>query len=146
MKKLLIATLITMAVYSSLIFLWLVTGAMAQVGPPNTIQCNQLSLTQPSVSASTIAIISGVSGKITAICGWHVTSSSTTPATFVFSQGPGANCSATPVSLTPTENVTSNAPSADHIDYAGLSIPSGNNICANISTTAVSVGVWFSQF
>lgn len=114
----------------------------AQVGPPNTIQCNGFAPFTGTGTTSTF--ITGVSGKIVAICGWHVTTSSSASLTFQFVMGTAANCVGG-TSLTPALQITSSAPSADHVDYASLSTPAGQNVCVN-ANSAVTGGLWFAQF
>lgn len=122
--------------------IWLTQSSRAQVGPPNTIQCNQFVNFTGSGSAATI--LAGATGKIIVICGWHVTSTSNTTTTFQLSSGSAANCSGG-TNITPALNVTITAPSADHVDFASLSLPAGQNLCVN-APASVAGGVWAGQF
>jgi hypothetical protein len=119
--------------------------ARAQVGPPNQLQCNQL-ISQSASTTSLATLLAGVAGKVIVVCGWHVTSSSGTASTFQLSSGTGTNCATTNVNLTPAFNVTSTAPSADHVDFAQLSIPAGNNLCIISSGTSLQPSVWVGQY
>lgn len=127
-----------------LAFLLAPSLALAQVGPPNQIQCNQfVPFTGTGAEAQ---ILAPATGKTTVVCGWHVTSTSSTTTTFQLFAGSGTNCGTNPVTITPALNVTLTAPSADHIDYASLSFASPNNaICVNAPAT-VTGGVWAGQY
>lgn len=116
----------------------------AQVGPANQILCNQgISFTGTGAEAQVLA---AATGKTTALCGWHVTSTSSTTTTFQLFSGSGTNCGTGGVALTPALNVTLTAPSADHIDWASLSVPTPNNaLCVNAPTTVTGI-LWISQF
>lgn len=117
-------------------------AARAQVGPPNTIQCNQfVSFTGTGAVAT---ILAGKAGQIIVICGWHVTSTSSTTTTFQLSMGSAANCGGG-TNITPALNVTITAPSADHVDFASLSLPTNQNLCVN-APAAITGGIWAAQF
>lgn len=134
MKKLALAFLIYLALSC--------TALAEQVGPPNNIQCNAFASFTGTGAAATI--VTAAVGKIIVICGWHVTSTSSTTTTFQFSQGSAANCGGG-TNITPALNVTITAPSADHIDYASLSTPQNFNVCVN-APAAVTGGLWYAQF
>jgi hypothetical protein len=137
------------AAFLALLLALLPRPALAQgtIGPPNPILCNQQA-TANVASATTTALISGIAGKITIICGWHATSTLGTSSTFAIEYGTqaGGPC-ATPTAITPAFNVINTAPSADHVDYGQLQIPAGAQVC--VITTGASVGlgivVWFNQ-
>ncbi len=116
------------------------------VGPGQPILCTAAAQAS-AAAAGTTSIISGVAGKITVLCGWHVTSSQSTATTFQIEYGTGATCTS-PTVITPAFNVTSTAPSADHIDYADIQAPAGANIC--IVSVGATVGqqylLYYSQF
>lgn len=115
----------------------------SQVGPPNTIQCNAFAPFTGTAGAA--IVITGNVAKTIAICGWHVTSTSSTTTTFQITAGTGAACGTGTITVTPALNVTITAPSADHIDYASLSYAGPNNICVN-APASVTGGIWYSQF
>jgi len=119
----------------------------AQVGPPNQILCNNVPQ-QPVAdipTGTTVKLVTEVAGRVVVICGWHVTA--TAASTFKFSTGTGANCATNNVVLTPTFNVSTNAPSQDHIEFAALSVPTGNAVCVTVAGTGpAQVLLWFSQF
>ena len=124
-----------------------ISPALAQptiIGPAQTAICNQVKFM--AVGPTTITtIIPGVTGQSIFVCGWHVTN---TGATGVFSIqiGAGANCGGSPVTVIPAVNVTSTAPSADHIEYAWTQVPAGQSICITPSVATISAVMWFSQF
>jgi len=99
-------------------------------------------------TATTTSLIAGVAGKITVMCGWHVTSSQTTSTTFQFEYGTQGGPCTTPTVLTPAFSVTSNAPSSDHIDYGSIQAPAGAQVCVVTTgaTVAQSVVMYYSQF
>ena len=128
-----------------------IPSAFAQgtvVGPGNLILC--VAGAQATIAtATTTSLINGVAGKVITICGWHVTSSQSASSTFQFIYGTqGGPCGGSPVNLTPAFSVTSTAPSADHIDYATLQVPAGQQLCVVTvgSTIAQGVLVYYSQF
>ena len=123
----------------------LASAALAQIGPANQIMCNQL-VSQAASTASLATILTGAIGKVIVICGWHVTNSSGTVATFQLSQGTGTNCVTTNTIITPAFNVTSSAPSTDHVEFASLSLTSGNNLCIISSQTTLQPAVWVGQY
>jgi hypothetical protein len=145
MRKLRLS-LALLAALSLSLWAW-VAPTDAQTGPPNLIQCNTLAQASP-VTATTTGLFNGVAGKIIAICGWHVTSSQSSPTTFQLEYGTQGGPCTTPVTITPAYNVTSTAPATDHVDYASLSIPSGAQLCVVTTgaTVGMQVGVWISQF
>jgi len=137
MRKL-VAALIT--------WLALAAPALAQIGPPNQVQCNAFATFTGTGAVATV--IPGVAGKVIYFCGWHITSTSSTTTTFQFSVGTAANCGGG-TNITPALNVTITAPSQDHIDYATLSYGSSggspNNVCVNAPAT-VTGGIWYGQY
>ncbi len=117
----------------------------AQVGPANQVLCNQL-VFQTASTASLATILAGVAGKTIFICGWHVTNNVATVATFQLSSGTGTNCATTNTNITPAFNVTSSAPSTDHVEFASLSIATGNNLCIISSGTTLQPAIWVGQY
>lgn len=117
----------------------------AQVGPANTILCNQL-VFQNTSTGVVQTLLAGSTGKIIAICGWHVTTTTSVSQSFQLISGTGTNCGTTSSIVTPAFQLTSSAPSTDHIEFASLSLASGNNLCVQSSGNANQIGVWVSQF
>lgn len=122
-------------------------SAQGTVGPTNQIFCNQIA-TSSITAATTLNLISGTTSQNVNICGWHVTSSTSTVSSFLFAYAaPGTSCSAT-TALTPAFSITNTAPSADHVGYAGFAPPLGSAICVTtaggVSTTAVLL--YYSKF
>ena len=136
---------------AALAFLWLACAAPAfaenTVGPGQQVLCNKTA--QASVaSATTTLLITGVAGQSIFGCGWHVTSILATTSTFQFVYGTGATCGTGQQPLTPAFNVTSAAPSSDHISLASYQVPLGNNVCVitGTGTTGDAIVVYYSQF
>lgn len=125
----------------------LYAGAQAQpaiVGPPNAVICN--SAAQVAIGTSGLTqIVAGVAGQRIYVCGWHVTNSGAS-GTFIISNGTGTNCGTTNNGMTPAFTVTSTAPATDHIDYAALQTPVGNELCINPSVATIAAVIWFTQF
>jgi hypothetical protein len=119
----------------------------AQVGPPNQVLCNNVPQ-QPVAdvtTGTTVKLITEVVGKTPFVCGWHVTA--TAASTFKFSYGTGANCVTGNVQFTPTFNVSTNAPSQDHIEFADISVPIGNAVCVTVAGTGpAQVMLWFGLY
>ena len=126
----------------------------AQVGPPNNIQCNQLSnlnLTGTGSSVTT-SVVAGVAGQTIVICGWHVTESGTTAGTFQLEYGTQGGPCTSPTVMSPGFSVSSTAPATDHIDYASLSVPRStagqlNQLCVvttGAATSTLQIGIWFA--
>lgn len=131
----------------ALAFLASVSPALAQtgtVGPTNAIFCNQVAQMPAGPSAIT-QVIAAKAGKSIFVCGWHVTNTGAT-GTFSISYGTGTNCGTGTTAVIPALNVTSTAPSADHIDYAQLYAPAGNAVCITPSVATISAILYFSQF
>lgn len=131
-----------------LLALWLgllSTGALAQaVGPTNQILCNQKATMAVGPTGLT-QMIALATGTAINVCGWHVTNTGAT-GTFSFTSGTGANCGSNAVLQIPPTNVTNTAPSSDHIEFAGWSLPLSTALCATPSVATISIVVWFSQF
>jgi hypothetical protein len=135
----------------------------AQVGPPNSVLCNHLAqATTSAATASSVLVIDGpagsqatvrgVAGKTIYICGWHVTNAtSAAQGTFQLVGGTDSattpGCGGTQTILTPPFDVTNTAPATDHIEFAGLNLPVGQQLCVT-TTGAVTehIGVWILQF
>lgn len=118
--------------------------ALAQVGPPNQIQCNKLA-TMAVGPTSITQLVAPVSGQNVNVCGWHVTNTGAA-GTFSLQTGTGSNCGTGTATVIPATNVTSSAPSADHIDFASWSGGLGNAICVTPSVNTISVTLFYSQF
>jgi len=119
--------------------------ARAQIGPGNQVMCNQL-VFQAASTAALATIFAGTAGKTTFVCGWHVTNSAGTVSTFQLSSGTGTNCATTNTNITPAFNVTSAAPSTDHVEFATLSLTPGNNLCIISSSVTLQPAIWFGQY
>jgi hypothetical protein len=120
---------------------WLASAApvYAQaVGPTNTILCNKTASASPA-TATTTSLIAGVAGHQYQICGWHVTSNQSGVSTFQLEHGTQGGPCSSPAVDTPAFTVTSTAPSADHVEYASWSIPTGAQLC--VVTTGGTVGM-----
>jgi hypothetical protein len=122
----------------------------AIVGPSNAILCNNAAILAVGSTGLT-KIITGVAGKAIFICGWHITNTGAT-GTLAISIGTGANCGSNTVAVVPAINVTSSAPSSDHIDYATIQTPLAGvagtpyDLCVNPSVATIMTLVWYSQF
>lgn len=140
--------------------IWFIWGTplLAQVGPPNQVQCNNIAYASALAAAGTVALTTpvnyasspagglvGIAGKSIYICGWHATGAA---GGFQIVTGTGATCGTGTIALTPAFSVTTTAPSQDHIDYATLSVPAGNNVCLTTTgtVTTFSFGLWYGQF
>lgn len=121
----------------------LCTPLLAQVGPPNTIQCNKLGTMAAGPTAITQIVAAPTSPLSVSICGWHVTNTGAA-GTFSFQYGTGVNCAGGTTTIIPAINVTSSAPSADHIDYAQFSLPAGNALCITPSVATISALVYYT--
>jgi hypothetical protein len=120
------------------------------VGPGNLVLC-PLSAQTLVASATTTQMIAPPSNPALRIyiCGWHVTSILGTSSTFQFEYGTGATCGTGTQIITPTFNVTSTAPSADHQSYAiGPNSAAGAGLCVITGTgaTGTAVMVYYNQF
>lgn len=118
--------------------------AQSPIGPPNQILCAGAK-TFSGVSAAT-SLVSAVTNNWVFICGWHVTNTAAS-GTFQFEYGTQTTnpCDTGTTAVTPVFNVTSSAPSADHVDYAQIAVPRGNQLCVVPSVTTIAGMVWFYQ-
>lgn len=125
------------------------------IGPTNTIICNKTA-TFTGITGVT-SLVAGVSGKVIAICGWHVTSTLGTSATFQLSTGTQTTnpCDTGTVNITPALNVTFSAPSSDHIEMAfasagspgiGGSAIAAPSLCINPSAAGIAGLVYYTQY
>jgi hypothetical protein len=138
--------------YVLLVALTSASPASAQgtiIGPGQQVLCIKVAAIN-AVSATTTQLINNTSTTQSIfICGWHVTSILSTSTTFQFTQGTGGTCAGgTSSIISPPLNVTSTAPSADHIDYATVSLLPGNSLCVvtGTGTTGTGVLVYYNQF
>jgi hypothetical protein len=123
------------------------------IGPAQTTICNKVATLAVGPTTITQVIPPGgvatPTGQSIFICGWHVTNTGAT-GTFTLTIGSGLNCATNPVVIVPAVNVTSTAPSADHIDYASQQIApiSGvaQTLCVTSSVATISYVFWYSQF
>jgi hypothetical protein len=119
--------------------------AQAQtVGPTNSILCNKMAYVAVG-STGNQQIVAAVTGQRIFICGWHVTNTGTS-GTWAMNTGTGSNCGSSTTALTPAQNVTSSAPSADHIDFASIQTPQSVALCVNPSVNTIAAQVFYSQF
>lgn len=119
-----------------------------QTGPPNQILCGRQAIATIS-SATTTSLIAGVSTTSIMVCGWHVTTSNASnPSTFQLVYGTQGGPCSSPTSLTPAFSVTSTAPSSDHIEFATIQVPLGQQLCvvSTGATVQLAVLVYYSQF
>jgi hypothetical protein len=116
------------------------------IGPAQTAICNQVQFMAAGPTTIT-QIVAGKAGQSIFVCGWHVTNTGTTGTFSIqISTSAGANCGGAPTTIIPAVNVTSSAPSADHIEYAWTQVPAGQSICITPSVATISAVMWFSQF
>jgi hypothetical protein len=120
--------------------------AQATTGPSNLPLCNKIA-TFSGVAVAT-RLVSGVVGQTIIICGWHVTTSSGTAVTFSITFGTKTTneCDTNTVTVVPTLNITSAAPSSDHISSATTSITGATNLCITPSSATESGVVYYGQF
>jgi len=114
------------------------------IGPAQTAICNKIA-TLAAGPVVTTQIIAAVTGQSIFLCGWHVTNTGAT-GTFAIQTGTGSNCGTNTVTLIPAVNVTSTAPSADHIEYATAQIGPSLALCVTPSVATISFVIWYSQF
>lgn len=115
---------------------------LAQVGPANQIPCDKTAVFTGTGAAAVVITHSGTIN--TSVCGWHVTSTSSTTTTFQITTGTGSNCGTGTVNITPALNVTITAPSADHIDFAAWSAGQSGDVCINAPATVNGL-LYYSQ-
>ena len=117
------------------------------VGPGNLIICTKTAQASPA-AAGTLSLVNGVANQSIFICGWHVTSNQTTSSTFQLVYGTQGGPCSTPTNMTPAFAVTSNAPSADHIDYVTIQAALGAQVCVTSagSTVGQAVLIYYNQF
>lgn len=120
--------------------------AQAQVGPANQVLCNK-TVSFSGVSAITKLVSGAGTGKSIFICGWHVTNTAAS-GTFSVTYGTQVTnpCDTGSGTILPVLNVTSTAPSADHIDYAVAQIPVSTDLCVTPSANTLSGIFYYSQF
>lgn len=133
---------------AALIFLFgLASAALAQgsiVGPGQQVLCPSVATLAAGPTTIT-QMVAAVTGKTIYICGWHVTNTGAT-GTFSFQSGTGSNCGTGTATVVPAANVTSTAPSADHIDYASITFPLSAALCITPSVATISAIVYYNQF
>lgn len=128
-----------------LALLGLVNVASAQaIGPTNQIFCNKVATLAVGPSSIT-QIIAANAGQTISVCGWHVTNTAAS-GTFSFQYGTGSNCGTGTTTIIPALNVTSSAPSSDHLDYAQIGVPISNAFCVTPSVATIAVVIYYAQF
>lgn len=120
-----------------------------QIGPLNTVQCSA-NIIIPVGASGVTKVATGAVGKVIYICGWHQSNTGTS-GNFQLSYGTGANCTTSNATLTPLMNVSSTAPSVDHIQYAQMQVPTNSTAGANPDlcitvTTGVGGLVYMGQY
>ena len=126
--------------------LWAASAPAQSIGPPNEVICNKTA-TFTGVSAVT-TLVPAVSGKTIVMCGWHVTTSSTSSVTFAITSGTQTTnpCDTATQTITPALSLLNSAPSSDHIDFAISTIPTANALCITPSSTTISGVIYYAQF
>lgn len=116
------------------------------VGPTTQVMCGQ-SVVMEAGPTTTQKIMAGQPGKRIYVCGWHITNTAAT-GTFQILTGTTTTtpCDTNPVKVTPVSNVTSTAPSADHIDYAVAQGAVGADLCFTPSVATVAATIWVGQY
>lgn len=114
-----------------------------QLGGGNSVLCNKTANTT-AAAAGTVSIINGAAGHTYSICGWHTTSNQSTATTWQLEHGTQGGPCTTPTVDTPAFSITSNAPSADHQQFATFSLPTGAQLC--LVTTGATVGIQIMIF
>jgi hypothetical protein len=115
------------------------------VGAGNGIICTSMATLAVGSSSLTqiVALDPTGMGRRIVVCGWHITNTGAT-GTFSFTQGTGTNCASNATLLIPPANVTSTAPSADHIDFATWQTAPGYALCITPSVATISAIVWYA--
>src|SRR6266550_4011548 len=131
---------------AALLLLFCAGAAQAEntVGPTAQILCNKIATLAVGPTSST-QMVAAVTGQSIFICGWHVTNTGAA-GTFTFTNGTGSNCGTGTATIIPPTNVTSSAPSADHISLATIQVPQSNAFCVTPSAATISVVIYYSQF
>ena len=121
-------------------------AAQGVIGPANQVICNKV-VTFSSISTLT-QLVAPVTGQAIFICGWHVTNTSATAASFVITTGTQTTnpCDTGTVTITPALSVLNSAPSADHIDYAVGQSKLSQALCVLPSSTTLAGLIYYSQF
>ena len=114
------------------------------VGPTNQIYCNKVA-TLATGSTGDQQVIAAVTGQLVFICGWHITNTGAS-GTFAFDYGTGSNCGTGKVAVIPAQNVTSNAPSADHTGTAYYNTIASQAFCVNPSVNTIAGVIFYAQF
>lgn len=131
-----------------LILFGLANAALAQsiVGPPNAVLCNKSA--SFSSTTSTTSLVPANSSFRIFVCGWHVTTSSSASVTFSMSSGTTTTtpCDTNTTQILPALQLTSAAPSADHVDFAVLGTNNGVGLCITPSSTTITGIVYYSQY
>ena len=126
--------------------LWAATAAQAQtqMGAPNLIVCNKTATF--TGTAANAVLVAAAANKITNICGWHVTTSSATAVTFTLSYGTQTTnpCDTGNTALTSSINITSAAPSNDHLQEAFTNTGVNTQLCVNAPVTVFGQ-VYYTQ-
>lgn len=127
--------------------LW-ASPAVAQLlpqGPPGLAYCTQtFQVTQGAVALT--KIISNVPGKTIYVCGWDFDNQSAAQ-TIQFEYGTGTNCGSGTTALTQVFTVPANSFYVDHIPYASMAVPQGNDVClVTTGTSTTAIILFYGQF
>lgn len=122
--------------------------AQSTGGPANNPACNKTALFS-GVAVAT-KLVSNATGKAIFLCGWHITNTAAA-GTFQFTSGTQTTnpCDTGSANVTPTFNVTSSAPSADHLQGSQTQIGTTTtpvDLCVTPSVNTISGMIWYSQF
>jgi hypothetical protein len=131
---------------AAVLFLGASANAQSPVGPPNAVLCNG-SVVMEVGPTTTQKLVSNVPGKNIFVCGWHITNTGAT-GTFSITSGTQTTnpCDTNIKKMTPVMNVTSTAPSADHVDFAQFQVNAGSDLCFTPSVATIAVLIWFGQY
>ena len=113
--------------------------------PANPLFCNQTAFYDASTNGST-KLASGITGKLTYICGWTLWAAGTANVKFI--EGTGTNCATGTITLTPAyQLVTHVGPSDESFQWRGLStVIAGDDLCINSSAgVAVQAQIYYTQ-
>jgi hypothetical protein len=100
----------------------------------------------PTSTQAITKLISGVSGKYTAITGWHIVPAS--GAVVTWSAGTGTNCGTNTLVLDGPVTYGTTIVADDHGTGAGavLVAPIGADVCLTVGTGAIAGSVAYGQF
>lgn len=121
------------------------------IGPQNFVQCSQ-ALVKAVGTATTVTLLTGVSGKIIYLCGWSMTNTGTAgTGSFQLTYGTATTCSANNAALTSVLNVSNTSPATDHVQFAQIQVPNNSSAGANpdlclVVTSGVGGLIYIGQY